>query len=67
MAEVKHERAGDYHSMIRLTVTADKYTRSVTGTLFGGKYPRIVDIKGIEIEPEFAPLEGVVQAKLLSL
>ena len=55
MAEVKHERAGDYHSMIRLAVTAEKYTRAVTGTLFGGKHPRIVDIKGIEIEAEFAP------------
>ena len=55
MAEVKHERASDYQSMIRLTVTTDKYTRSVTGTLFGGKHPRIVDIKGIEIEAEFAP------------
>src|SRR5467141_3163770 len=29
MAEVKHERAGDYHSMIRLTVTTEKYTRAV--------------------------------------
>ena len=55
VAEVKHERAGDYHSMIRLTVTTEKYTRAVTGTLFGGKHPRIVDIKGIEIEAEFAP------------
>jgi D-3-phosphoglycerate dehydrogenase len=27
----------------------------VTGTLFGGKHPRIVGIKGIEIEAEFAP------------
>src|SRR5229473_682934 len=55
VAAVKHERASDYNSMIRLTVTTDKYTRAVTGTLFGGKHPRIVDIKGIEIEAEFAP------------
>ena len=55
VAEVKHERDSDYNSMIRLSVTTDKYTRSVTGTLFGGKHPRIVDIKGIEIEAEFAP------------
>jgi hypothetical protein len=55
VAEVKHERASDYNSMIRLTVTTEKYTRAVTGTLFGGKHPRIVDIKGIEIEAEFAP------------
>ena len=31
------------------------HPRSVTGTLFGGKHPRIVEIKGIEIEAEFAP------------
>jgi D-3-phosphoglycerate dehydrogenase len=55
MAEVKHERDSDYSSMIRVTVTSDRHTRSVTGTLFGGKHPRIVDIKGIEIEAEFAP------------
>ncbi len=34
---------------------SEKHTRSVTGTLFGGKHPRIVEIKGIEIEAEFAP------------
>jgi D-3-phosphoglycerate dehydrogenase len=55
VAEVKHERDSDYTSMIRLSVTTDKYTRSVTGTLFGGRHPRIVEIKGIEIEAEFAP------------
>jgi len=55
VAEVKHERDSDYHSMIRISVTTEKYTRSITGTLFGGKHPRIVEIKGIEIEAEFAP------------
>ncbi|UYN93428.1 MAG: phosphoglycerate dehydrogenase [Enhydrobacter sp.] len=55
VAEVKHERPSDYHSMIRLSVTTDKYTRSVTGTLFGGRHPRMVEIKGIAIEAEFAP------------
>jgi D-3-phosphoglycerate dehydrogenase / 2-oxoglutarate reductase len=55
VAEVTHERASDYNSMIRLSVTTEKYTRSVTGTLFGGKHPRIVEIKGIEIDAAFAP------------
>ncbi len=55
VAEVKHERDSDYNSLIRLSVTTEKYTRSVTGTLFGGKHPRIVEIKGMEIEAEFAP------------
>ncbi|MDP1961701.1 MAG: NAD(P)-dependent oxidoreductase, partial [Reyranella sp.] len=54
VAEVKHERTSDYHSMIRLSVTTVQYVRSVTGTLFGGKHPRIVEIKGIEIDAAFA-------------
>jgi D-3-phosphoglycerate dehydrogenase / 2-oxoglutarate reductase len=55
VAAVKHERESDYNSMIKISVTTEKQTRSVTGTLFGGKSPRIVDIKGIEIEAEFGP------------
>ncbi len=55
VAEVKHERDSDYNSLIKISVTTESYTRSVSGTLFGGKHPRIVDIKGIEIEAEFAP------------
>jgi D-3-phosphoglycerate dehydrogenase len=55
VAEVKHERDSDYHSLIRLSLTTEKYTRSVTGTLFGGRHPRVVEIKGIDIEAEFAP------------
>src|SRR5258708_29601445 len=53
--EVKHERDSDYNSIIRISVTTEKFTRSISGTLFGGKHPRIVEIKGIEIEAEFAP------------
>jgi D-3-phosphoglycerate dehydrogenase / 2-oxoglutarate reductase len=55
VAEVKHERPSDYASKVRLTVTTERYTRSVTGVLFGGTRPRMVEIKGIEIEAEFAP------------
>ena len=55
VAEVKHERDSDYTALVRISVTTDKYTRSVSGTLFGGLRPRIVEIKGIEIEAEFAP------------
>ena len=52
---MKHERDSDYNSLIKVSVTTEKYTRTVSGTLFGGRHPRIVDIKGIEIEAEFAP------------
>ncbi|MBM3643497.1 MAG: phosphoglycerate dehydrogenase [Alphaproteobacteria bacterium] len=53
VAEVKHDRESDYQSLIRLSITTDQFTRSVSGTLFGGREPRLVEIKGIEIEAAF--------------
>ncbi len=55
VAEVKHERDSDYQTKITVTVTTERRTRGVSGTLFGGSKPRLVNIKGIEIEGEFAP------------
>jgi len=55
VAEVKHERDSDYQTLIRVTVTTERQTRAVSGTLFGGRQPRLVNVKGIEIEAEFAP------------
>ena len=55
VAEVKHERDSDYQTKITVTVTTDRRTRAVSGTLFGGSKPRLVNIKGIEIEGEFSP------------
>jgi D-3-phosphoglycerate dehydrogenase len=52
VTEVKHERDSDYQTLMRLTVTTDRQTRSVAGTLFGGDKPRLVQIKGIPIEAE---------------
>jgi D-3-phosphoglycerate dehydrogenase len=52
VSEVKNEGEGDYHTMIRLTVTTDARERSVAGTLFGGDKPRLVEVKGIAIEAE---------------
>ncbi|WP_026261761.1 phosphoglycerate dehydrogenase [Kiloniella laminariae] len=52
VTEAKHERDCDFQTLIRLTVTTEKGERSVAGTLFGGKRPRLVNIKGIEIEAE---------------
>ncbi len=55
VAEVKHDRDSDYQTQITITVTTERRTRSISGTLFGGKHSRLVNIKGIEIEAEFAP------------
>ena len=53
ISEVKHQKENDYQSLIKLTVTTDKQTRSVSGTIFGGK-ARIVEIKGIKIEADLS-------------
>jgi len=52
LSEVRTERAEDYQTLIRLTVVTDKQTRSVTGTLFGGNNPRVIDVKGVPLEAE---------------
>ena len=38
---------------MRITVATDQQTRSVSGTLFAGSRPRIVEIKGIKVEADF--------------
>ncbi len=53
--EVRHDREGDYHTLVRVTVATSQGDRSVAGTLFGNHQPRLVEIFGINIE---ADLEG---------
>ncbi len=55
VAATAHERDCDFQTLIRLTVTTESGPRSVAGTLFGGDRPRLVSIKGIEIEAELGP------------
>ena len=40
----------DWRSVITVNVETEKRSRSVSGTLFTGKEPRIVDIEGVRIE-----------------
>ncbi len=53
--EVRHEREGVYHTLVRVAVETSQGKRSVAGTLFGNTQPRLVEIFGIGIEAE---LEG---------
>ena len=46
---------GDYESLITLTVETERQERSVSGTVFSDGKPRIVNIKGITVDAEFAP------------
>ena len=53
--EMTREADGDYDSLVSVTVVTDTQERSVTGTVFADGKPRIVDIKGLKVEAEFAP------------
>ncbi len=55
VAETALDRPGEYQTLVRVTVEADRLTRSVSGTLIAGRRPRVVEIKGIPVEAEFAP------------
>jgi len=53
--ETRRDAEGDYDSLITVTVTTDRQTRHVSGTVYAGGRPRIVNIKGIRMDAEFAP------------
>jgi len=53
--ETKHESEGDYSTYIKVTVTTEKQTRCVAGTLFADKRPRIVSVKDIMVDAELTP------------
>jgi D-3-phosphoglycerate dehydrogenase len=55
VAETVHDRPSEYQTMVRVTVETAGLVRSVAGTLFAGSRPRIVEIKGIKVEADFAP------------
>jgi D-3-phosphoglycerate dehydrogenase len=52
--EVRHDREGDYHTLVRVTVTTTDGERAVAGTLFGNAAPRLVEIFGVKVEAELA-------------
>ena len=51
--EITREGECDYESLITVTVTTERQTRSVSGTVFADGRPRIVNIKGIRMDAEF--------------
>ncbi len=54
VAETVHDRPSEYQTLVRITVATDQQSRAVAGTLFAGSRPRIVEIKGIKVEADFA-------------
>src|ERR1700689_5707992 len=53
--ETRREAAGDYESLMTVTVTTDRQTRSVSGTVYADGHPRIINIKGIRMDAAFGP------------
>lgn len=50
ICESKHARASNYQTLIRITVKTEKQTRSISGTLLGDSYSRIVEVHGVKLE-----------------
>lgn len=54
VSEIKHERASNYKTLMRVTVTTERRSRDVAGTLFGSE-PRVVSINGVPLEAALGP------------
>jgi len=54
VTESKRAIDGDYQTLVRLIVTTENRTRSVTGSLFGGNKPRLIAIDEVPIEAELS-------------
>jgi D-3-phosphoglycerate dehydrogenase len=50
--EVRHDREGDYHTLVRVTAETASGPRSVAGTLFGNAAPRLVELFGVKVEAD---------------
>lgn len=48
--EVRHDREGDYHTLVRVSIKTDNGEKSVAGTLFANSEPRLVEMFGIKVE-----------------
>jgi len=53
--EVRQSQRGAYETYVRLTIRTERQERSVAGTVFSDGRPRIIQIKGINLEAGFAP------------
>ncbi len=55
ISETRNDNEGVYDSYIRLSVTTAEQERSVAGTIFSDRKPRIIQLKGINMEAELTP------------
>jgi D-3-phosphoglycerate dehydrogenase / 2-oxoglutarate reductase len=52
LREIRHDREGDYHTLVAVTAHTDGGERRIEGTLFGNRAPRLVKIFDIPVEAD---------------
>ena len=55
ISETRRDRQGIYEGYIKIIVQAEGLIRSVAGTVFSDGRPRLIQIKDINLDAEFAP------------
>jgi D-3-phosphoglycerate dehydrogenase len=55
ISEIKKETGDQYQTLVSISVTTERQSRTITGTLFGDSLPRIVEVNGIRLEAEVGP------------
>jgi len=55
VSEVRRDQQGAYEGYMKLTATMREMERSVAGAVFSNSRPRLIQIKGIDMDAEFAP------------
>ena len=55
VSETRRDREGAYEGYIKIVVTMGDTTRRVAGTVFSDGRPRMIQIKDINLDSEFAP------------
>ncbi len=55
VSETRRDRQGVYEGYVRILVKTPEMTRGVAGTVFSDGRPRLIQVKDIKLDAEFAP------------
>jgi D-3-phosphoglycerate dehydrogenase / 2-oxoglutarate reductase len=55
VSETRRDRQGVYEGYIKITVKTPEMTRGIAGTVFSDGRPRLIQVKNINLDAEFAP------------
>ncbi len=53
--EVRRDQEGAYETYMRVTVMSERQSRSIAGTVFSDKRPRLIQLHGMNLEAEVTP------------